>query len=162
MQLQAEPNIGINGTFSWSVIEGQGQLVALTGNDFRAHLEIRSQATVGQRFRVKVETSIPIDNYSISQYLNFYITSNYRIAKSSEGVLSIERKNPANSTYSLLATNNVFEYQIIDSRTNNILLSGYYPVDKELNLNVSDLGSGVYTVISLITFAIALPNRKVQ
>ena len=142
-----EPDLYMNGTFSWSVVEGQVWTAFFAGNNSRAHLEIGSVGSMGDRIRVKVEANIPIDNYSISQYLNFYITSNYRIAKASEGVLSIERKNPESSAYSLLAEADEFEYQVIDSRTNAIKLSGSYPVVKGLKLDVSHLSSGVYTIV---------------
>lgn len=142
-----EPDLQMNGTFSWSVVEGQARVASFAGNNTFANLQVGSTGSMGDRIRVKVEANIPIDNYSISQYLNFYITSRYRIAKTSEGELSIARKEPAGSSYSLLAEADEFEYQIIDSRTNVVKLSGSYPVDKGLKLDVSSLNSGVYTII---------------
>ena len=40
-----------------------------------------------------------------------------------------------------------FEYQIIETSTGIVRMSGSYPVDQRLELDVSSLRSGIYTVI---------------
>lgn len=144
-----EPIIKNNGNFSWSVLEGHSYLVGFTGNNERAHLEIRPQSTMGQRIRIKVETNIPIDNYYISQYLNFYITSYYRIEKISDSILSIEKDNSANTSYNLLEGKPIttFDYQIIENSTGITRINGSYPINQILNLNISHLSAGTYTII---------------
>lgn len=142
-----EPDINYNGSFTWSVLEGQNYLVGFMGNDKRAHLEIRPQSTVGQSIRIKVETSIPIDNYGIAQYLNFYITSGYRIAMMSKDTLYIGKKASATLTYNELPVSaKTFKYQIID-KTNTTLMNGSWPINQSLELNVAALDHGTYTVV---------------
>lgn len=142
------PNINDN-TFSWSIVENNGYTAVFVPNDTHAHLEIGSQSPVGQRIRVKVEADIPEDNYYLSQYLNFYITSNYRIARSENNVLFIENVSTDNTsaTYTLNASASTFNYQIMDEGTNNIRMSGSYPKNQKIELDISQLSSGVYTLI---------------
>lgn len=142
------PEIGLN-SFSWSVVENNSYTAVFTPNNTSTHMEIRNQAPVGQRVRVKVEANIPLDNYYVSQYLNFYITSNYRIARSGSNVLSIENTNTDDSTttYALNSSASTFTYQIMDEGTNHVRMSGSYPKAQKLDLDISQLPSGVYTLI---------------
>lgn len=142
------PEIGLN-SFSWSIVENNSYTAIFVPNNIYAHLEVGSQAPIGQRIRVKVEADIPLDDYYIAQYLNFYITSNYRIARSENNVLSIENINTDNSsaTYTLSSSTTTFTYQIMDEGTNNVRISGSYPKDQKLDLDISQLHNGVYTLI---------------
>ena len=142
------PEIGLN-SFSWSVVENNSYTAVFTPNDTRAHMEIRNQAPIGQRVRVKVEANIPLDDYYVNQYLNFYITSNYRIARSGSNVLSIENINTDDSsaTYALNSSASTFTYQIMDEGTNHVRMSGSYSKSQKLDLDISQLPSGVYTLI---------------
>ena len=135
--------------FSWSVIENNNYTAVFVPNNTRAHMEVRSQSPIGQRIRVKVEANIPEDNYYLAQYINFYITSNYRIARSENNVLSIENVSTDNTsaTYTLNASASTFNYQIMDEGTNNIRMSGSYPKNQKIELDISQLSSGVYTLI---------------
>lgn len=142
------PDINEN-TFSWSIVENNSYTSIFVPNNTRAHLEIGSQSPIGQRIRVKVEANIPEDDYYLAQYLNFYITSNYRIAKTENNVLTIESVDVDNSSasYTLSASASTFTYQIMDEGTNNIRMSGSYPKNQKLNLDISELTSGVYTLV---------------
>lgn len=58
----------------WSITENSNYVSVFTPQSTSAYLVVNSYAAVGQRIRIKVEASVPEDNYYISQYLNFYIT----------------------------------------------------------------------------------------
>lgn len=118
-------------------------------NNTYAHLETGTQSPVGQRIRIKVNASIPIYDYSISQYLNFYITSNYRIARSGSNILSIENTNTddTSTTYALNSSASTFTYQIMDEGTNHVKMNGSYSKSQKLDLDIPQLPSGIYTLI---------------
>ncbi len=142
------PDINEN-IFSWSVVENNNYTAIFVPNNTHTHMEVRSQSPIGQRIRVKVEANIPEDNYYLAQYINFYITSNYRIARSGSNVLSIENTNTDDSTttYALNSSASTFTYQIMDEGTNHVRMSGSYPKAQKLDLDISQLPSGVYTLI---------------
>lgn len=142
------PDINEN-TFSWSIVENNNYTAIFVPNNTQAHLEVGSQSPIGQRIRVKVEANIPEDNYYLAQYLNFYITSNYRIARSGSGILSIENTNTDDSsaTYALNTSVSTFTYQIMDEGTNHVRMSGSYSKSQRLDLDISQLSNGVYTLI---------------
>ncbi len=66
---------------------------------------------------------------------------------SSSNVLTIE-KEVSEDVILLNATNATqFDYQIIETSTGVVRMSGSAPVDQRLELDVSSLRSGIYTVI---------------
>ena len=142
------PDINEN-TFSWSIVENNSYTSIFVPNNTSAHLEVRNQSPIGQRIRVKVEANIPEDNYYLVQYLNFYITSSYRIARLGNNVLSIENVNTEDdsTTYTLNSSVSNFTYQILDEGTNNVRMSGSYPKNQKLNLDISQLSSGTYRLV---------------
>lgn len=142
------PNVSST-IFSWNIVENMNYAAIFVPNNTYAHLEVGTQSPVGQRIRIKVDANIPIYDYSISQYLNFYITSNYRIARSGSDILSIESTNADDSstTYVLNSSASTFTYQIMDEGTNHVRMSGSYSKSQKLDLDISQLPSGVYTLI---------------
>lgn len=131
--------------FEWSITENNNHVI-FSPNNTRAHMEVNSQIAVGQRIRVRVEANIPADNYQVIQYLNFYVTSNYRIAKSTKNILTIENSDIDKSPATSNAKASVFEYQIVASDS-KVKISGTYSKNQRLNLDISNLSKGVYTLI---------------
>ena len=144
-----EPNVP-NQYITWSVTEGSNNLNFSYLHDKNSHIEIRSQAELGSRTVINVEISIPQDSYYVARNLKFYVTSSYYIARTSTDVLSIEKKQfddlPMIVPMST-ATIHDFNYQIIETSTGIVRMSGSYPIDQRLELDVSSLRSGIYTVI---------------
>ena len=70
---------------------------------------------------------------------------------SSSNILTIEKEVPEDMPADVIllnATNATrFEYQIIETSTGVVRMSGTAPVDQRLELDVSSLRSGIYTVI---------------
>ena len=144
-----EPNVP-NQYISWSVTEGANWLNFKNLRDKNSHIEIRTQIDPGVRTVIRVEVNIPQDNYSVVRNLKFYVTSSYYIAKVSENVLSIEKKQSEDSPMMVpmsTAITHAFDYQIIETSTGVVRMSGTAPVDQRLELDVSSLRSGIYTVI---------------
>ena len=144
-----EPNVP-NQYISWSVTEGANWLNFKNLRDKNSHIEIRTQIDPGVRTVIRVEVNIPQDNYSVVRNLKFYVTSSYYIAKVSENVLSIEKKQSEDSPMMVpmsTAITHAFDYQIIETSTGVVRMSGSAPVDQRLELDVSSLRSGIYTVI---------------
>lgn len=148
-----EPNIS-GQYFTWTVTEGGDLLNFRNLKDKNSHIEIRSQINPGGRVVIKVEAEVPQDNYHVTRNLKFYITSAYSIALASADMLTIEKETsanvPATIQRSQAATTTAatqFEYQIIETSTGIVRMSGSYPIDQRLELDVSSLRSGIYTVI---------------
>ena len=142
-----QPNI-FGYSFNWTITENNLFVSVFSPNNTSAHMETSSQATVGQRIRVKVEAIIPEDDYYVAQFINFYITSNYRIARINEGTLSIERENIGGSANrSLYPEVKSFDYQIIDGNTKSISISGSHSNTQTVELDISTLPKGEYTLI---------------
>ena len=132
--------------FSWTITENSGYASVFSPNNNRAYMEIISQASIGQRIRIKVEANTPEGNYYLAQYLNYYITSCYYIAKTDSNTLSIIRNSERNSSDRALSSGS-FEYQIIDSTTKNIQMSGFVSSKQKADVNISRLPKGTYTLI---------------
>lgn len=144
-----EPNVP-NQYISWSVTEGANWLNFKNLRDKNSHIEIRTQIDPGVRTVIRVEVNIPQDNYSVVRNLKFYVTSSYYIAKVSENVLSIEKKQSEDSPMMVpmsTAITHAFDYQIIETSTGVVRMSGSASTDQRLELDVSSLHSGIYTVI---------------
>lgn len=137
----------LNYSFNWNITENNNYASVFSPNNTCAHMEIGSNAVVGQRVRVKVDANIPEDSYYVAQFINFYITSNYRVTRSGNNVLYIEYDNVDSCSEQVSNTNtDVFEYFIIDSSSNEVM-SDTCSKKQKVERNLSKLNNGEYTLI---------------
>lgn len=133
-------------SFNWSITENSGYASVFSPNNNRAYMEISSQAPIGQRIRVKVEANTSEGNYYLAQYLNYYVTSSYYIAKTNSNTLSIIRDKERNSS-DRTSSFWTFEYQILDSKTRAVQMRGTHSNKQKADIDISILPKGFYTLI---------------
>ena len=125
--------------YQWRTTEGGSRLKALNSQPTnRCHFEVMPQAEPGP---LTIHSTITLDDFLAEYDIKYYVTG-YSILMSSSNILTIEKEVPLNATN---ATR--FEYQIIETSTGVVRMSGTAPVDQRLELDVSSLRSGIYTVI---------------
>lgn len=140
--------IGSGGTYQWQVKEGSNRLKALNRGEMgRSHFEVLSQAAPGPLI---IQATLSCDDFLAEYDIKYYVTG-YSILMSSSNILTIEKEVPEDMPADVILLNatNVtrFEYQIIETSTGVVRMSGTAPVDQRLELDVSSLRSGIYTVI---------------
>ena len=144
-----EPNFfNHGGTFEWTMQSGSEKVQYFNPtNHSIAHFEVRPQASAGL---IQIHVKATRGDFLEECNLNYYVMS-YYIAKTSSNILTIEKEIPEDMPADVIllnATNATkFEYQIIETSTGIVRMSGSYPVDQRLELDVSSLRSGIYTVI---------------
>ena len=140
--------IGSGIEYKWRATEGGSRLKALNSQPTnRCHFEVMPQAEPGP---LTIHSTITLDDFFAEYDIKYYVTG-YSIFMSLSNLLTIEKDIPEDMPTDVIllnATNATkFEYQIIETSTGIVRMSGSYPVDQRLELDVSSLRSGIYTVI---------------
>ncbi|HJA87312.1 MAG TPA: hypothetical protein H9778_01240, partial [Candidatus Parabacteroides intestinavium] len=140
--------IGSGITYRWQATEGGSRLRALNSQPTnRCHFEVMPQAEPGP---LTIHTTITLDDFLAEYDIKYYVTG-YSILMSSSNILTIEKEIPEDMPTDVILLNATdatqFEYQVIETSTGVVRMSGSAPTDQRLELDVSSLRDGIYTVI---------------